>query len=703
MTSQEIQRTEYLVPGSGLPRLGSTTHAESAVDVAGYLRPLEQVHGSALHGSGVAEGLAVTAVPGSASVQIGPGVAVDTAGRHISLAAGGTAEISADPANSSQLVPVTADGVTLPTTGHTGDCVVTVAWRETFDQALFASSGQKIFQDNHTPWLLVSPAPATPADGGQVVLAAVSLDANGNVLPGGLTAGGRHGPAPAVEAIQLQAASQSTAETTLSVTAAASGTLRARPGGGLQLQVTNPASQVEISAGQGNVSQLSVGADRVVLRRADGAEAIVLDTTDPPVVVGPAGRRSPVGIRGSGTDEELLSLENHAGQTTWHINQNPGGSNPGLNIAETGVADGRLFVQPGGNLGVNTTAPASPLHVSGNRGIQQNNLYISGGPGWSSISYNAHHDEGNGAWVFPDPSRPAVTVEMDDAAGVPRFQVWTTTAGNTTGWILRFAIDGNTGLISCPGDVSVSGHISASSISASRDSTDYTLAASNVSGTALCATSTNGTAIGAASSNGNALTTFGPSSLLGNVDVHGTLTANTKDFLIDHPVDPENKLLKHTSIESPERTNIYSGSVVLDAAGEARVQLPEWIEALNKDFRYQLTCIGRPAQVYVAQEVSEAVFIIAGGEPGMKVCWQVTGIRNDAWAQAHPFQAEEEKPDAEKGHYLHPRLFGHDLAKSVHWQRHQDTVKRNRALHKGIIQAEGDEGEYAGRVQSILG
>ena len=164
MTSQKIQRTEYLVPGSGLPRLGSTTHAESAVDVTGYLVPLEQVHGSALHGSGVADGLAVTAVPGSASVQIAPGVAVDATGRHISLAAGGTAEISPDPANSSQLVPVTTDGVALPTTGHTGNCVVTVAWRETFDQAQFASSGQKIFQDNHTPWLRVSPATGPPAD-----------------------------------------------------------------------------------------------------------------------------------------------------------------------------------------------------------------------------------------------------------------------------------------------------------------------------------------------------------------------------------------------------------------------------------------------------------------------------------------------------------------------------------------------------------
>lgn len=436
MTSQEIQRTEYLVPGSGLPRLGPTTHAESAIDVSGYLRPLEQVHGSTLHGLGVADGLAVSAAAGSASVTIAPGVAMDTTGRHISLAVGGMAEISADPVNSSQLVPVTPTGVTLPTTGNSGTCVVTATWRETFDQALFAASQQKIYQDNHTPWLRVSPAGSTGAD--DVVLATVSLDASGNVLTDGLTADGRHGPAPAVEAMQLKVATSGGG----TVSTASAGWLRASPGS-LQLHATDPASHVEIAAEQGNVAQLALGADRVSVRRQDGTDAIILDTASTQLGVGTSSPRNPLGVRASQSTEELVSFENPAGQTKWHINQNPGGNNPGLNVAESDVADGRLFVQPGGNLGVNTTAPTNPLHVAGDRGIRQNSLYLSGAAGWSSLTYNAHHNDSNTNWEFPDPSRGAVTIEMDES----RVDIWSTTRANTTGWIERFHLDANTGRV----------------------------------------------------------------------------------------------------------------------------------------------------------------------------------------------------------------------------------------------------------------
>ena len=73
------------------------------------------------------------------------------------------------------------------------------------------------------------------------------------------------------------------------------------------------------------------------------------------------------------------------------------------------------------------------------------------------------------------------------------------------------------------------------------------------------------------------------------------------------------------------------------------VDLPEWFEALNGDFRYQLTTIGRPAAVYVAKEIENHHFKIAGGRAGLKVSWQVTGVRHDAWAQEHPMQVETDK------------------------------------------------------------
>jgi hypothetical protein len=97
---------------------------------------------------------------------------------------------------------------------------------------------------------------------------------------------------------------------------------------------------------------------------------------------------------------------------------------------------------------------------------------------------------------------------------------------------------------------------------------------------------------------------------------------------------------------------------VLDASGEAVVQLPDWFEVISKDFRYQLTAIGAPGRdLYVAEEVSGGHFRIAGGNPGGKVSWQVSGVRNDAWEKAHPMAVEVDK-GADRGHYLTPELVG---------------------------------------------
>jgi hypothetical protein len=145
----------------------------------------------------------------------------------------------------------------------------------------------------------------------------------------------------------------------------------------------------------------------------------------------------------------------------------------------------------------------------------------------------------------------------------------------------------------------------------------------------------------------------------GDVNITGNLSATgTKNFRIDHPLDPANKYLLHAAVESSEVLNLYSGNVVLDASGEAVVKLPDWFEVINKDFRYQLTPIGAPGRdLYVAEEVSGGHFKIAGGNPGSKVSWQVSGVRNDAWEKAHPMAVEVDK-GADRGHFLTPELAG---------------------------------------------
>jgi hypothetical protein len=145
----------------------------------------------------------------------------------------------------------------------------------------------------------------------------------------------------------------------------------------------------------------------------------------------------------------------------------------------------------------------------------------------------------------------------------------------------------------------------------------------------------------------------------GNLTVPGSVNKSGGSFKIDHPLDPENKYLYHSFVESPDMKNVYDGVVELDEIGEAWIEFPDWFEALNRDFRYQLTPIGAPGpNLFVAEEVSGNRFKIAGGDPGMKVSWQVTGIRQDPYAKAHPISVEEDKPPEERGYYLHPDLYG---------------------------------------------
>jgi hypothetical protein len=123
--------------------------------------------------------------------------------------------------------------------------------------------------------------------------------------------------------------------------------------------------------------------------------------------------------------------------------------------------------------------------------------------------------------------------------------------------------------------------------------------------------------------------------------------------------------------------NIYNGNVVLDADGTAWVELPAWFEALNggeeyrSDFRYQLTCIGGYAPVYVAHKIQDNRFQIAGGTPGLEVSWLVTGIRHDPWAEENRIPVEQAKPASERGTYLYPELYGQPEELGLDYQRDQ--------------------------------
>jgi hypothetical protein len=177
---------------------------------------------------------------------------------------------------------------------------------------------------------------------------------------------------------------------------------------------------------------------------------------------------------------------------------------------------------------------------------------------------------------------------------------------------------------------------------------------------------------GATGSNVNAAiygVTFGTSQLAGlfngDVQVTGTLSKGAGTFKIDHPQDPANKYLIHSFVESPDMMNVYNGNVVTDVNGKAVVDLPGYFEAENKDFKYQLTVIGQFAQAIIGDEIKNNQFTILTDKPNVKVSWQVTGVRNDKFAQQHPIVAEVEKTGSEKGKYLYPELYGESKEKGI--------------------------------------
>ena len=164
----------------------------------------------------------------------------------------------------------------------------------------------------------------------------------------------------------------------------------------------------------------------------------------------------------------------------------------------------------------------------------------------------------------------------------------------------------------------------------------------------------------------------------------GDLAASgTKSFIIDHPLDPENKNLKHYCMESPEVLNLYRGNIILDANGEAVVELPDYFESINKNFSYNLTPIGSPVNLYIKEKIENGQFKIAGGEPNMEVSWTVYAERNDKYLQTYPGSKQVEVDKRQPGKYLSPELYGQPQEKAAFpTHNRQEILKLEGVDHK---------------------
>jgi hypothetical protein len=175
----------------------------------------------------------------------------------------------------------------------------------------------------------------------------------------------------------------------------------------------------------------------------------------------------------------------------------------------------------------------------------------------------------------------------------------------------------------------------------------------------------------------------------GNVNVTGSFKKTGGGFLIDHPKAPEERYLEHSFVESSERLNVYSGIVTTDQNGSATVQMPSYFESLNRDFTYQLTVIGQFAQAIIEEGIQENRFVVRTNAPEVSVSWLVTGIRQDPWASANPMSVETDKPEEERGRYLHPEAHGQPRERGVDFEMEQ-LLEKTRSERRGAT-TDGDK------------
>jgi len=695
MSSLPLMRTEYWNLSTNTVRSGATGHGESLADVENYLLPHAQAIASSLYLWGVAEGLTVTAVPNQADLTIAPGVALDAAGHLIALAATGFAVVdpTVDPQQVQNIptVPVDASGLVLSTAGLSGECVLTLTWREVLGQSQLANAPVLI----HAPWLRLLDVAGVPDTGEQVILARVTLDNTGLVTA--LSTDGRRLVALPASRLELRRP-RTGAGPPLSVDHLPAAELRARPEGGLELNLLPaggpPRPVLTVEAPTGNLSLAPQG-DNVGIGTATPSAGLEIDR----------GATNDVALRlvssGPGWGSGLQLSNKAAGAKTYGTYA---GSDGKWHFADQDTQLDRLVIDQNGNLGIGIGASQAQrtLHVEGHE-------IHSGGPGagfsfmdreipgfvnvpgagerwvwyahggsarlWSggdrlTISPTAEGggldvaqrmrvrqggDSSAGIWLFqttPQADRAFVGMANDTQVGFY--------ANTRVGWgLVMDTSNGNVaiGALNAPSRLYVSGGVS-------DDIAIWGIGGNSpggagVKGEGYCGMFAIGRQTGILAAAPEAGTFYG------DVNISGKLHKGGGGFKIDHPVDPASKYLSHSFVESPEMMNIYNGNVTTDDHGAATVVLPDYFETLNRDFRYQLTPVGQMAQAAVTGEIRDNRFTVQTDKPGVTVSWQVTGVRQDPWANAHRLAVEEVKPEAERSFYLHPEVHGQPATRNI--------------------------------------
>ncbi len=615
-------------------------------------------------------------------LQVAPGVAVDSTGQHISLAVGGhfwTGNTASTP-ESALPNPLTAAGVNLPTSGLSGSMYLTIQFLETFNSSLKESSGFNIYQTVHTPWLQLVSTTNFTNDGTRLVLAEVTFDSAGNVS---LTPGLRQGVSLPLQRLSV----------------CNYGVQSAR-GGGTSIGASLPeigAVLPRTSAGGG----LTIQADTLGIQSIAGNKNVFIDVAGGKVGVGTTAPGYALDVKGTINATNVLVGGNPLGESQWQR-------------CTGGIS------YPSGNVGIGTTAPGYALDVKGT--INATDVLIRGTPigesQWQGprgmISYQGLVGIGTKAPRYPlevngtisatevhigDHKQPVDTglyvssrtselKSVKDVSAIPtagKGLIFVAEVDNMLqfrkfdGGGKRADIDEKTLTAKYAQQTQDLKKLLAPlwpphTLTPSEEGQVINAVTQMLGGVSPgCALLAEYVVKGKAGNGAMLGTPHGAGLFRGNVGVTGTINKTACKFTIDHPVDPANKYLVHSVVESPEMMNVYTGTAVTGDDGEVAVQLPGYFEALNGNVTYQVTPFGQLALAAVIRGVEQGQFVIKTDKPKVTVCWLVTGVRQDVYAKANPIVVEEDKPKLEQGTYLYPTLHGQSISKQM-WKAHYRSV-----------------------------
>jgi hypothetical protein len=386
------------------------------------------------------------------------------------------------------------------------------------------------------------------------------------------------------------------------------------------------------------------------------------------------------GVRGeatssTGTHYGVFGRSNSAqGYGVWGESSNGGtalggltnGTNPALRASNTSTGNAvRAFSDSGFSLNAFSANSSTGIISQTNRPLGISVLGVHATNGFGVFGQS---EQGDGVYALSERGTalvarsegvaPTFRVESDSGVGIQII------SSNADGILVNASGDGI--------DADVDGLFGVRGLS-SRTTGVGVLGTSNTTGNGVRAFSDSGRALFAITNVSGSPATRYAGYFQGRVEVTGTLAKGGGSFKIDHPLDPENKYLYHSFVESPDMKNIYDGVATLNASGEAEVQLDNWFESLNNSYRYQLTAMGEPApNLHIKVKLQNNRFTIAGGKPNQEVSWQVTGIRHDAFANKNRIPVEEWKSAAERGKYLHSDAFNQPLSRDVNFTAYEE-------------------------------